>query len=160
MDPSKQDDPPLSSPESSSASSTWFNIPPTSYLTVPSTRPEGTSFVLPGPTAFEEDDLDPITRPSQSSPSDTVPQILEPLRISIPTRQSTPVPYPQEIPEQPPNQVYMSVYSASSADSEYSVYSNPPARSYRVPSFQNMSASRKISTVCPSSQIIFVSNNV
>jgi hypothetical protein len=46
--------------------------------------------------------------------------------------------------------IYMSVYSSSSVDTEHSEYSNPPARKYRVPNFQNMS--RKITSVCFTSE--------
>jgi len=151
MDSSQQDPNTLQSPASSRAS-TSFSIPAANYLTVPSTKPSGFYPSLPGPTSSEEDDLElELYPPSrQSTPtSNHFPHILEPPRSRLPSNQppsrspscsegySTAVPGP----------FYMSVYSTSSAASEQSTYSNPPARVYRVPSFQNMSSSRKITVV-------------
>jgi hypothetical protein len=146
MDSSQQDDFLTYSPASSQASSSC--ISPSSYLTVPSTRPSAANFSLPRPAPFEEDDPDLILsslhRDSSSTP---VPEIREPRRSRSPAT-VPPLSPSQSSPTQSPNPSYMSVYSAASADSEYSTYSNPPARLYRLPSFQNMSASRKISAAC------------
>lgn len=146
MDSSQQDDQLLSSPESSQVSLTSFGITPSSYLTVPSTRPSGPLLSLPGPAVLREDDTE-LLLPStdRPSPSGSVPLILEPSRITTP-RERQQSPSPSRL--LPPPLIYMSVYSSTSTDSEFSVYSNPPARVYRVPSFQKMSGSRKISAVC------------
>lgn len=50
----------------------------------------------------------------------------------------------------------MSVYSTSSADTELSEFSNPPARRYREPNVQKMS--RKITTVCHASILGLLQN--
>lgn len=146
MDSPQQDELPLSSPESSRASSTALSILPSSYLTVPSTRPTGASFILPGPRPFEQEDSDLLVPSLHSRSSTPVPQIQEPLRPRSPgSRLASPT--SQEYISSPTEPVFMSVYSASSAESEQSIYSNPPARVYRVPSFRNMSNSRKPTAV-------------
>ncbi|KAF2262395.1 hypothetical protein CC78DRAFT_534884 [Lojkania enalia] len=147
MDSPKQNEASTTSSTSSQASSTHFSLPPSSYLTVPSTRPTGNNLSLPGPTTFDQEDFVLLSPPSQRrSPSNPIPQILEPSRIEI----SSPIlPSSAESFAQYPDPIFMSsVYSSASAESESSGYSNPPARIYRVPSFQIMPSSKKISSVC------------
>jgi hypothetical protein len=147
MHSSQQDITPLSPPEPSQTPFSSFIIPHSSYLTVPSIKPSGSNLFLPGPTAFEGDHtkllvplFNPVTATSVHFPS-------EPLQItSIRNRRSSPFLERDFASYSDP--IYMSVYSSTSTSSEHSTYSNPPARIYRVPSFQKMSGSRKISVVC------------
>lgn len=148
MEPSKQNEPPIYSPTTSQASSISLTIPPSNYLLIPSTRPAGPNFVLPGPISFQESETDLLESPLyQDLPLDSVPQIREPSH-NIPPATQSPSTTSRGSRVQTPEPNYMSVYSSASADSEFSVYSNPPARIYRVPSFQKMSASRKPSAAC------------
>ncbi|KAF2116944.1 hypothetical protein BDV96DRAFT_39122 [Lophiotrema nucula] len=154
MDSSKQDELPVSSPASSSASSTLLSLPPSSYLTVPSTRPTGHHLSLPGPFLPLDEEDTPLGRPT---PPQALPQILEPIQTAASFPRHSPT-SPPSLLARPPEPTFMSsVYSSASVDSEYSTYSNPPARAYRLPSFQNMST-RKIS-VPEKSQMIEALNS-
>ena len=147
MDSSKQDEAQDSSPQSATTSSTLLSIPASSYLTVPSTRPASKLPSLPGPVAFAEDGRDLTLYSSPEDISDSVPDISS--RFTTPPVQpSSPNSYirRRSRSRSPAQREFMSVYSASSVDTETSTYSNPPARPYQVPSFQNMS--RRISPVC------------
>lgn len=146
MDPSKiEETPPLSSPESLRSTSSLLSIPPSNYLTVPNNKRSRTVSFLPAPTTFEEDTEFVHPSPPGDLSHRTIPLIREPSRSTTPIAGE----HPQSPQEQFPRcrePTYMSVYSTSSAESEHSTYSNPPARAYRVPSFQNMST-RRISAV-------------
>lgn len=146
---SEQEDPQVSSPESSIATSTSFDISPSSYLTVPNTRTKRRLPLLPGPTVFDQDDFDfDITVSSyRGSTSEAIPQVHSPSRSSPPIGFDTSQLQPTR-PNHLSDRLYMSVYSSSSLDTEHSEYSNPPARRYRVPDFAKMSSARKITVVC------------
>jgi hypothetical protein len=134
-----------SPPASPITSSTSVDIAPSSYLTVPIIVPSGPYLLLPGPGTFEQDFTDLLLLPEDKSPADLIPLILEPAQDQTPTPSSTPPGTPpQSIPLS--DRIYMSVYSSSSADTDLSEFSNPPARRYRVPDPPKMS--RKISAVC------------
>jgi hypothetical protein len=143
MDTTQQDEPPLSSPESSRGS-TSFNIQSTHYLTVPITGPTSSYLTLPRPLSSEEEHPDWLQSSLlPRSASVPIPRIREPSPSNVPSEQDISSSFSPQLSDR----TFMSVYSSTSAESEHSVYSNPPARVYRVPSFQNMSASRRISTV-------------
>jgi hypothetical protein len=144
MDSPRQDDTQLSSPESINTSSTLLSIPASNFLTVPTAFPASRFFSSLEPTAFAEDyDLEPLTPASE-----LVPEIPQFLRNDIsPVQPSPPNTYIRRRSKSPAQRKFLSVYSASSIDTDNSKYSNPPAKPYRVPSFQNMS-SRRISPVC------------
>jgi len=149
MDPSQQDEASVSSPESATTSSTWLSIPSSNYLTVPTTRPSNRFFPLPGPVAFVEDDLELPLVSLLEATSNLGPETSQAPRLDTPPVQpSPPSSYTRRRSRSPARGSFMSVYSASSVETDHSTYSNPPARLYRVPSFQNMS-SRRISPVCP-----------
>lgn len=142
MEPSPAGEHLLDSPSIPGHPTTFTSIPTSNFLKVPKTGPSGTHF-LPGPhTVEEETDSFPLPRhPSIQRPRLFDPagiDIIEPVSVASSSRHA----YLR-------NRTYMSVYSSTSAESEYSVYSNPPARTYRLPSFQDMSASRKVSAVRP-----------
>jgi hypothetical protein len=147
MDSSKQVEPTtssttasISSPTLSQASSSSFRIPPLSYLTVPSTHPVGPSLSLPGPTSKEGNYPDlRVPLINQGWPSDPAGP-LHKASNSSPSRGRSPA-LPAQFPQP---RTDMSVYSSTSASSQYSTYSNPPPRAYRVPSFENMTATRDI----------------
>jgi hypothetical protein len=146
MDSSQQDISPLSPPASSQSASTSF-IPQSSYLTVPSTKPSGSILSLPGPTAFEENDPELLVPQLNKAPTlSPILQTSEPIRSNF-TSNHRLSPFLEQDFASFPDPIYMSVYSSTSTSSEHSTYSNPPARIYRVPSFQKMSGSRKISVV-------------
>lgn len=150
MDSPKQDEPPHSL-ESSPGTSTRSRTPPSSCLTATSTWTTGTTVPLPGPAAPSEDDFESLVSTSvstsqNSSSPDLLPQILEPREASPPSASQLSE-YPTHHASNYPDPLLMSAYSATSAGSEYSEYSNPPARHYRLPSFQNMSGSRRVSLV-------------
>jgi hypothetical protein len=142
---SQQQDDSANPPNSPSRlSSAQLSVSPSSYLTVPNTRPPGVAFQLPGPTT--PDAL--LDTPVDYTPTfASLPHILEPARSRDPSPDPEPS-SPRERFARYPEPILMSVYSATSVDSEQSAYSNPPARLYRVPSFQAMSGSRKITVVC------------
>jgi hypothetical protein len=98
--------------------------PSSKDLTVPSTIASDAIQPFPGPSTFVQDYHD-----EQDSTA------------SLPNLTLSPPTLPISLSER----IYMSVYSSSSVDTEHSEYSNPPARKYRVTSFQNMS--RKITPV-------------
>src|SRR2546422_3257840 len=125
MDPPTQDDNPLSSPELSTASSISISIPASNYLTVPSTRPPGTSFSLPGPTTFKDDDPDLLIPASPASLLDNAPRIFEPPCLNPPTRRLSPFASSIDNSGSSSDLGFMSVSSTSSVESEYSTYSNP-----------------------------------
>jgi hypothetical protein len=145
MDPATQDHTHLSSPESATTSSTLLSVPASSYLTVPTARsPRRLSRSI----ARTEDgpDLD-INLSPEASFDITVPNTTQPLEINTHYLLSPSAsPYIRRRSRSPAGGRYMSVYSTSSADTDYSTYSNPPAKPYQVPSFSNM-ASRRISPV-------------
>ena len=147
MDSSQQYNSPLSLPASSRASSISFNIPQSSYLTVPSTKPSGSNHSLPGLTAFEQNYPELLVPPSEEAPTSlSILQTPEPIRNNLTSNHRSP-PLSERDFISFPSPIYMSVYSSTSTSSEHSTYSNPPARIYRVPSFQKMSESRRISVV-------------
>jgi hypothetical protein len=134
-----------SPPASPITSSNSVDIAPSSYLTVPITVPSGPCLLLPGPGSFGKNFIDLLLLPEDKSPADLIPLILGPAQEQTPTPSSTPpATPPQSVPLS--DRVYMSVYSSSSADTDLSEFSNPPARRYRVPDPPKMS--RKISAVC------------
>jgi len=118
---------------------------PSSYLTVPIAVPSGPLLLLPGPRTPKQESLDLLLLPEDNLSSDSIPLTLEPLQQPSPAPSGTPpAPLPSPIPLS--DRVYMSVYSSSSADTDLSEFSNPPARRYRMPDPPKMS--RKISMVC------------
>ena len=151
MSPPQQDELLPSPSESSRHSSASLNIRSPQYLTVPNTGPTGSRLSLPGPstTQPEEPDWSESLLPPRSS-SLPVPEIREPLSEDLTYHDTTSPESTTGIYSRFSERIFMSVYSSTSAESEYSVYSNPPARVYRVPSFQNMSTSRRVSTVIAS----------
>jgi hypothetical protein len=136
----------LPSPESPLVPSTCSDIPPSSYLTVPSCRPPRPISPLSRQIPIEEDDDEDLRIFEEHTP--TALRILVPSRRHEPTNPRT---SPSPLTRPPPlsTRLYMSVYSSSSIDTAHSDYSNPPARSYRVPDYSNMSSSRKITPVRP-----------
>lgn len=145
---SQQDSTPLSAPGSTQASSIPVSIPQSSYLTVPYTKPLGHNLSLPGPAAFEGNHSGlrvPSSKEVTTSASILEPS--EPPRIESTSNRHSPSLSERDFASYPES-FYMSVYSSTSTTSEHSTFSNPPARIYRVPSFQKMSGSRKISVVC------------
>jgi hypothetical protein len=145
MDPARQNNTHLSSPESATTSSTLLSIPASSYLTVPTTRPPRR---LSRSITRTEDDLELDIHPSPEPTSgEPVPNISQPLEVDTqPLLPLSANPYTRRRSRSPAGAKYMSVYSTSSADTEYSTYSNPPAKPYQLPSFSNMS-SRRVSPV-------------
>ena len=149
MDSNTQDEHPHSSPTSSQPSTTLLSVSPSSYLTVPGATPTGINLSLPGPSQFApEEGLDflvpftssrTVSNPvaeEQEAVSSGSPSLLRLLQLSRLESSSNPL--------------HMSVYSSTSADSsttEYSAYSNPPPKKYRVPTFEKMSDSRKVTSV-------------
>jgi hypothetical protein len=147
MTPPRQDESSISSPESATTCSTLLSVPPTTYLTVPTTRPSGEFLSLLGPIASGEDDFDLHLLTPQTAITDPVPSRLGLSSHDNPLEQLPSQLSPRRRLRSPARGVFVSVYSTSSVDTEYSAYSNPPAKLYRIPSFQNMS-SYKISPVC------------
>lgn len=147
MDSSQQDNSPLPLSQSSQASSTSFSIPQSRYLTVPSTKPPGSNLSLPGLTAFDENHTELLVPLFNEKPtSSSILQTSEPIRSNSPSNHRLSQLLERDFASFP-GPPYMSVYSSTSTSSEHSTYSNPPARIYRVPSFQKMSGSRRISVV-------------
>lgn len=146
MDTTQQDNISLSSPAQSLASSSALTISPSSYLTVPNPRSLRSPLSLPRRIAFEEDDSKVHITSDLSPASEPLPQILVLSRSNTPTGSSTST-SPRSRSKILSDRLYMSVHSTSSTDTDTSEYSNPPARPYRIPSFQRMSGSRKISAV-------------
>jgi len=147
MDSSQQDSSPPSPPESSQPASISFRIPQSSYLAVPSTKPSGSNFSLPGPTAFEENHPELLVpQLNKSLTSSSILQTSESIQSDLTSNHCLSLFSEQEFASLP-DPICMSVYSSTSGSSENSTYSNPPAKIYRVPSFQNMSGSRRISVV-------------
>lgn len=144
MDTTQQDNISLSSPAQSLASSSALTISPSSYLTVPNPRSLRSPLSLPRRIAFEEDDSKVHITSDLSPASEPLPQILVLSRSNTPTGSSTST-SPRSRSKILSDRLYMSVHSTSSTDTDTSEYSNPPARPYRIPSFQRMSGSRKIS---------------
>ena len=149
MSSSQPEDSTASSPESSRPPSARQSIPSSSYLTVPSSgRTHRTRLSPPHSSLRDPEDIDnPQNFPIYSSPESLQvppPTIVPPAPPTSP-RSQTDLLEPQVNFAEYPDPIYMSVYSLSSVDSEYS---NPPARSYSLPSFENMSSSRKITLVC------------
>ena len=149
MSSSQPEDSIASSPESSQPPSAQQSIPSSSYLTVPSSgRTHRTRLSPPHSSLRDPEDIDnPQNFPIYSSPESLQvppPTIVPPAPPTSP-RSQTDLLEPQVNFAEYPDPIYMSVYSLSSVDSEYS---NPPARSYSLPSFENMSSSRKITLVC------------
>jgi hypothetical protein len=145
MDPATQDHTHLFSPVSATTSSTLLSVPASSYLTVPTARSPSR---LSRSIACTEDgpDLDIHLSP-EASFEVPVPNTLQPLEIDTHSLLSPSAnPYTRRRLRSPAGGRYMSVYSTSSADTEYSTYSNPPAKPYQVPSFSNM-ATRRVSPV-------------
>jgi hypothetical protein len=148
MASSQQDNPPIPSPEPNQSSLRQQSIPPSNYLTVPGrTESRSRRNLLPGSNLNEFDDPDCYLRSTATVPP-------PPLRI-LPSQKLTP-PSTTTSPSEPgslqshvdfrdwPTPIFMSIYSTSSGDSEYSI---PPARPYKFPSLATMSESRKISPV-------------
>jgi len=141
MDTTEPEDTPASSPESSRASSVRLSIPPSNYLTVPITR-SGRSRTLQRPPSILTDAYESIS----------VSLIPSPRNSAVPTSQET-----STSPRTPrnsgdvfafyPEPIFMSAYSPASPGSDRSEYSNPPARSYQIPSFAAMPGKRP-SQVC------------
>jgi hypothetical protein len=111
---------------------------PSSFLTVPNSRPSGRlsashRFKL---TASDISDT-PVLFEGQPD-HEAEFHIIEPLpETTPPTRCISPGPLYRPIPLS--ERVYMSVYSTSSVDTDLSEFSNPPARSYRTSTSQKMS---------------------
>ncbi|OCK76874.1 hypothetical protein K432DRAFT_407798 [Lepidopterella palustris CBS 459.81] len=153
MDSPQPSDPPISSPESSQPSSARQSIPPSNYLTVPGFRTPRRKPSLTAPESVKSDDLDHLLEFTELSVQESLlvnrPRIIEPYRSpssSPRTRTFQPRVQFADYPEP----ILMSVYSTSSVDSEYS---NPPARTYQLPTFAAMSQSKKI-TVTEKEQLI------
>jgi hypothetical protein len=123
-------------------------ISPLRFLTVPNTRhprrssssPQPDYIIQEGPDALLIPEV-PEEQPRESfkldidiSPPKTTPTSIGTQSIET----SRPIPLSER--------TYMSVYSSSSADTELSEFSNPPARRYRVPNPSKMP--RKITPVC------------
>ena len=145
MESSQPDSFTFSSPISSSASSAAFDISPSTYLRVPNSPPSRPSRSLPGPVAVEQNEL--TTRPlSRQQPESQLASLISapPQSPSSDSRNST---APRAGLGSIASREYMSVYSTSSFDTVNSEYSNPPARSYRLPNFPKMSDTRRISEV-------------
>lgn len=154
MSSSQPEDSTASSPESSQPPSARQSIPSSSYLTVPSSgRTHRTRLSPPHSSLRDPEDIDnPQNFPIYSSPESLQvppPTIVPPAPPTSP-RSQTDLLEPQVNFAEYPDPIYMSVYSLSSVDSEYS---NPPARSYSLPSFENMSSSRKI-TLAEKEQLV------
>lgn len=159
MDQTQQDNPSLSSPESSQTSPISLSIPPSNYLTVPSTRPLRLSRPLRPSSSIEFETPEPLFVPGTPSSS-----IISPSEVPVSTsdpigRSVSKSPRPPRSPSRgfSPYQrpiLMSSVYSAASESSEHSEYSNPPARTYRVPSFSAMSGFRKITIVCNADSLL------
>jgi len=143
-----QDEPPTTSPESSQPLSVHQSIPPSNYLTVPG-RTERRSRRSPLPRPRLNDINDPDRYLESRATSLPAPlRVLPSQNIAFSSTTSSPS-GPQPIHSRVdfrdwPAPVYMSIYSTSSQDSEYSI---PPARPYKLPSFATMSESRKITLV-------------
>ena len=148
MSSSQPEDSTASSPESSQPPSAQQSIPSSSYLTVPSSgRTRRTRLSPPHLSQKDPEDIDNSQNlPRYSSPESLQvppPTIVPPAPTSL--RSQTDLLESRVNFANYPDPIYMSVYSLSSVDSEYS---NPPARSYNLPPFGNMSSSRKITLVC------------
>jgi hypothetical protein len=131
----------LPSPGLSITSSTCLDIPSAGYLTVPGLRTQRPTRRQTRPDSIDEEDPG-LLIPSELS---IALQISVPLECFTPTdthNSSSPRTWAISLS----NRLYMSVYSSSSVDTAHSEYSNPPARSYRVPDFSIMS-SQKITPV-------------
>jgi hypothetical protein len=146
MNSSQQQQLSLPSPESPLALSTSFDILPSNYLTVPNVRPPRPISPLLRQDTIEEEEEDLRILQEHTS---TALQILVLSRSHTPADPHT-SPSPPIRPTSLSNRLYMSIYSSSSVDTTHSEYSNPPARSYRVPDYSTMSPSRKITPVRPS----------
>ena len=149
MSSSQPEDFTASSPESSQPSSARQSIISSSYLTIPSSgRTRRTRLSSPHSSLRDPEGIDnPQNFPIYSSPKSlqVPPPTLVPPASPTSPRSQTDLLEPRVNFADYPDPIYMSVYSSSSVDSEYS---NPPARSYNLPSFENMSSSRKITLVC------------
>jgi hypothetical protein len=145
MDPATQGHTHLSSPESATTSSTLLSVPASSYLSVPTAKSLRKS---PPSIARTEDDRGLDIHLSPEAPFEVpVPNTSQPLEVDAHSLLSPYAnPYTRRSSRLPAGGRYMSVYSTSSADTEYSTYSNPPAKPYQVPSFSNM-ATRRVSPV-------------
>lgn len=147
----QQDEQLLSCTESGSKPppSTALAIKSESYLTVSFTTLLGSHVSFP--YFFEQDFIDTLLSKGDLSAPNSIPQVLEPSEESAPVTCISNFPNSPSRPGVPLSErLYMSVYSTSSADTELSEFSNPPARRYRVSTTQKMP--RKISTVCLCSQ--------
>jgi hypothetical protein len=110
---------------------------------------------LQGPKPKYQDIRDEILPPNNSALSEPIPHIVEPSSVTTLPASFTASVSPARRSSLS-DRLHMSVYSTSSADTELSEFSNPPARRYREPNVQKMS--RKITAVCHASVLGLLRN--
>jgi hypothetical protein len=124
--------------------------PSSNYLTVPNSKSLNRNLHLRKQKRTLQDSTDTPLSSEEHSASGSEPEILEPSQETFSNLCSSPARAPWLTPLS--ERLYMSVYSSSSADTDLSEFSNPPARSYRTPNPYKMP--RKISTVSLLGQFI------
>lgn len=124
--------------------SSTINIPSSNYLRVPETRRPKRRLSRSTPDLDLQDDTEAPLIHGETSTTAPIPSVIEPRHqttFDYFSTDSIAVPRPCPLSER----LYMSIYSTSSVDTDFSDFSNPPARTYRISTSSKMP--RKITTV-------------
>jgi hypothetical protein len=139
---SQRQDPHPSPLELTLQPSSTVNIPSSDYLRVPEIPKSPSSLSTPDPDLQADTDA-PLIH-AKLSTTTPVPSIIEPSPYTTfehSSTNSTALTRSSVLSKR----LYMSIYSSSSVDTDFSDFSNPPARSFRVSTTSKMS--RKITAV-------------